>query len=128
MPTLVIECINNMGKKGKDTYDLIFMDKAKDVMEGKPEKDFNLETTNKVVPDPDVSTMKADLTGIEIEISKGTNNEMDEGDAYDDLNDMAEASADNASDGGDTMNDPLPSENQENEVDQDEDETCEIFQ
>ena len=127
MPTSVIECVNNMGQKEKNIHGLVFMNRAKDDIGGEPEKEFNLETTNEAMSKSKVK-IKADLPRKEIEILEGVNNEMYEDEAYGDLNDLAEASANNADVGGDTMNNLPTSQNEENEAGMDDDNVCKIIQ
>ena len=91
MPQSVIETVNQMGKNVRNTTGIIFMDRKKCIMDGpEDEHEFNLENQLEKGIYPKISDMKADLPGIDLQ------HDTDEAYNKDDMNDLAEQSADNA--------------------------------
>ena len=94
MPQLVINKVNNMGKRQRNISGLVFCDRTKKIIND--ENEFYLDTHEQTAIYLDIFGIKLELPGIEVEPTEKIKHELVSSEMQEDLNDLTEKSAENA--------------------------------
>ena len=93
----IIDTVNQMGKREWDTTGFMFMNgKNCNIDEVQNDNEFNVDKTADMAVYQNISEIQSELPGVEVQADYNKDDNVNELDDEEDMNDFAEASANNA--------------------------------